>query len=177
MRVTFFESEKPSIVTSPEPSDFFDDFDASGTFAAMTSAGPISDHAPPYARQTRWVGNPGIFEPGTTHCRLASRLPDVVGPCGVAGVVTEVHRMWLVLPHCDVWAPARLLRQDKCRAEDLFSACLTALSLLIMHVLSALLFILCILSTQSICRCNLAQNPVYFLLEQQCVALWDKSWI
>ena len=53
VRVTFFESEKPSIVTSPEPSDFIDDLDASGTFGAMTTPGIVSDHAPPYARQAR----------------------------------------------------------------------------------------------------------------------------
>jgi hypothetical protein len=53
VRVTFFESEKPLIVSSPEPSDLTEDFDASGSIAAMTTSEPTSDHAPPYARQTR----------------------------------------------------------------------------------------------------------------------------
>lgn len=51
--MTFFECEKPLIVTSPEPSDLIDDLDASGIVATMTTSGPLSDHAPPYARQTR----------------------------------------------------------------------------------------------------------------------------
>ncbi|KDR12831.1 hypothetical protein L798_13251 [Zootermopsis nevadensis] len=53
VRVTFFESEKPLIVSSPEPSDLTDDLDASGIIAAMTTSGPDADHTPPYARQTR----------------------------------------------------------------------------------------------------------------------------
>ncbi|KAJ9597337.1 hypothetical protein L9F63_011808, partial [Diploptera punctata] len=51
VRVTFFESEKPLIVSSPEPSDLIDDLDAPGTIATMTSSSPTTDHAPPYNRQ------------------------------------------------------------------------------------------------------------------------------
>jgi len=79
VRVTFFESEKPSIVTSPEPSDFFDDFDASGTFAAMTSAGPMSDHAPPYARQNSTdSGWDNPFRPDGDLSREADEIVEMI---------------------------------------------------------------------------------------------------
>ncbi|KAJ8897047.1 hypothetical protein PR048_002393 [Dryococelus australis] len=51
VRVTFFESEKPLAVTSPDPSDLLL-LDAAGPpVPIMTSPSPVADSVPPYARQ------------------------------------------------------------------------------------------------------------------------------
>ena len=49
-----FESEKPLVVSSPEPSDCTEDLDAP-FILSMTSPSPVAEHAPPYDRQTRYV--------------------------------------------------------------------------------------------------------------------------
>lgn len=79
VRVTFFESDKPLIVTSPEPSDLTDDLDASGIIAAMTTSGPLSDHAPPYARQASTdSGWDNPFRPDGDLSREADEIVEMI---------------------------------------------------------------------------------------------------
>lgn len=76
VRVTFFESEKPLIVSSPEPSDLTDDLDAP---VAMTTTSPASDHAPPYARQTSTdSGWDNPFRPDGDLSREADEIVEMI---------------------------------------------------------------------------------------------------
>ncbi|KAG8262748.1 hypothetical protein J6590_047267 [Homalodisca vitripennis] len=51
VRVTFFEQEKPLVVSSPEP-EITEELDAPFVLS-MTSPSPVADHVAPYHRQTR----------------------------------------------------------------------------------------------------------------------------
>ncbi|XP_075228612.1 uncharacterized protein LOC142328638 [Lycorma delicatula] len=73
VRVTFFESEKPLVVSSPEQSD---DLDAPTT---MTSASPLPDHAPPYNRQASTdSGWDNPFRPDGDLSREADEIVELI---------------------------------------------------------------------------------------------------
>ncbi|XP_068083381.1 mucin-2 [Anabrus simplex] len=78
VRVTFFESEKPLVVSSPEPSDITDDLDAPGSIT-MTTPSPVSDHAPPYNRQASTdSGWDNPFRPDGDLSREADEIVEMI---------------------------------------------------------------------------------------------------
>ncbi|XP_054275959.1 uncharacterized protein LOC128995094 [Macrosteles quadrilineatus] len=77
VRVTFFEQEKPLVVSSPEP-EFSDDLDAPFVLS-MTSPSPVADHAAPYHRQTSTdSGWDNPFRPDGDLSREADEIVELI---------------------------------------------------------------------------------------------------